>query len=481
MADEYIKFESHGLVLIMTQDYMQAYLIIKPDADPDTVTLDHLAKLLMTAKITNGVIDAAIARIITSKSRSEKILIAQGQPMKPEIWDHLDFYLYFNFPHLPRIVENQRMSFKDIHLIENVVCKQILVQRIRSSQGEEVVTVQGARVPFPIETVPLPQGPGTEISRHDPNLLVASVNGHAFLNGGKVCVSPEYTIHGHVDHSTGNILFLGSLTIEGDVKEGFEVKSGGDIRIKGLVEKAEIDCGGDLWVEGGIIGSPHTKVRTRGDCRAFYVENCQLDCDGSLQIEKYCHHSHLRIGKNVQVGRPENGYGAIIGGNLQIAGNLRCGNLGNPHNTATSVMLGINPFLRADIEKCYQSINKLIVEQNRLQKEQDSITRIFESGSPIDNPFSLDELQAKQSKILLELSGIQKMIDSKKKAFQALEEAYTRHIMENKDRVGQVEIYQTLYPGTVLRIRESEFHSPDPLNHVVVFEHLTQIEWRTME
>lgn len=481
MAEEFIKFEKFGMILIITQDYMRAFLIIKPDADPELITLDHLAELLMMARITYGVIDSAIQSILSHKNKSEKMLIAQGKSMKPEIWDRLEYHVECTPSVLPRVLVNQRKSFKDIHLIENVVYRQILVQRLKSSDGEEGRNICGMVIPQEADCIDLPQGDQTEVSTQNPHLLVASVNGHVFQKNGLVHVSSDYTIHGNIDYHTGKIIFLGNLIIEGDVKDGFEVKTGGNTLIKGLIEKADIDCGGDLWVEGGIIGSPHSQIKVKGDCRALYIENCRLQCHGTMTVEKYCYHSNLLVGKSIKVGRIEEGFGTIIGGELQITENLLCGNLGNLHNASTLIMLGINPFLRLKIEKAYHTINQLAEEQNRLQKEQDYITHFFEFGTPADSPFSIEDLQKKQATILLELTSIQKEIERKKQQFQQLEEAYTGHIAENREHSGRAEIYQTMFPGTVLNIRELEFRSPEPMNHFIFFDQDNKIEYRKLD
>lgn len=74
-------------------------------------------------------------------------------------------------------------------------------------------------------------------------------------NAVRVSIIPELVNDGDVDLSYGNINFNGDVLISGNVEEGMEVKSGGNIRIGGLVSRARIHAAGSIWIRGNILSS----------------------------------------------------------------------------------------------------------------------------------------------------------------------------------------------------------------------------------
>ena len=70
----------------------------------------------------------------------------------------------------------------------------------------------------------------------------------------KINVFPVYEVNGDVDYNTGNIDFVGTIVIRGNVRSGFKVKADGDIRIIGSVEGAELEAAGSIEISAGIIG-----------------------------------------------------------------------------------------------------------------------------------------------------------------------------------------------------------------------------------
>ena len=95
----------------------------------------------------------------------------------------------------------------------------------------------------------MPVGANTEISPDNPNVLISSIDGNVMLKGGLVMVDSVYIIPTSIDFKTGNVNYVGSLHIKGDVKSGFEVQSDNDIQIDGLVEDAKVVSGGNIIIK----------------------------------------------------------------------------------------------------------------------------------------------------------------------------------------------------------------------------------------
>ena len=74
-------------------------------------------------------------------------------------------------------------------------------------------------------------------------------------------MEPVYTIEGDVNLKTGNVLFLGTVFVKGNVEDGFSVKAAGNIEIMGSVGKCLLDAEGDIIVHQGIAGKTEGRVR----------------------------------------------------------------------------------------------------------------------------------------------------------------------------------------------------------------------------
>ena len=70
-------------------------------------------------------------------------------------------------------------------------------------------------------------------------IMYAAIDGLFTLTGGEtINVFPIYEVNGDVDYHTGNIDFVGTVVIRGNVLTGFRIRAAGDIRIVGGVEGA---------------------------------------------------------------------------------------------------------------------------------------------------------------------------------------------------------------------------------------------------
>ena len=79
-----------------------------------------------------------------------------------------------------------------------------------------------------------------------------SINGQVVLKNNKISIEPIYIVPGDVSLETGNIVFLGSVIVQGSVHDNFVVKAAGNIDIKGTVQKAFIEAEGDIFLRQGF-------------------------------------------------------------------------------------------------------------------------------------------------------------------------------------------------------------------------------------
>src|SRR5699024_12728695 len=79
-------------------------------------------------------------------------------------------------------------------------------------------------------------------------------DGQIQLMNDRIQVQVVYEINESISMKTGNINFIGSIIIHGDVPSGYQIKAGGDVKIFGLVEAANITAGGSIFISEGFSG-----------------------------------------------------------------------------------------------------------------------------------------------------------------------------------------------------------------------------------
>ena len=115
--------------------------------------------------------------------------------------------------------------------------------------------------------------------------LFSTVNGHATVVDGKIFVSKELEIPANVDNSTGDIDYNGSVYIRGNICEGFTVIADGDIVVDGVIEGANIACGGQVIIRRGIQGQGRVSIKAESNVICKYIENAVVESGGYIETD----------------------------------------------------------------------------------------------------------------------------------------------------------------------------------------------------
>lgn len=247
--------------------------------------------------------------------------------------------------------ERGRVDLHQLHEFLVVEPGTPLLRRIPATSGQPGINVIGEELPAkPGRDLELSKdSEGVLTSPEDPNLLVAEIKGHPVAIARGVRVDPTLRVK-NVDLSTGDIDFDGSLEVTGDVTSGFVVRATGDIFIRGVVEKAEVEARKNLTVLGGVIGEDlgraadkqlilRTHLRAGGDVAAKFVNLADVVAMGDIVVREYAMQSHLRAGNAISLGQA-GGKGCLIGGRAEAVHSLQANVLGSDASVATDVRIG---------------------------------------------------------------------------------------------------------------------------------------------
>lgn len=195
---------------------------------------------------------------------------------------------------------------------------------------------------------------GAAYEPSDTNLLIAAVPGCPVVSKDGVSVEPIYTVK-DVDLHTGNITFIGTVQVSGDVHANMSIKASGDIYVDGTVESAMLEAGGDVVVKGGIIGGSelqagsdgkfHAAIKCTGSCTARFVQNAHITAENGIFIHDLSMLSELTAGHQIIVGDKGSRKGDIIGGTANATMLVKAQNIGSPSFLKTVVNVGANQLL----------------------------------------------------------------------------------------------------------------------------------------
>ncbi|MEG1972261.1 MAG: FapA family protein, partial [Oscillospiraceae bacterium] len=138
-----------------------------------------------------------------------------------------------------------------------------------------------------------------------------------------------------VGTASGNILFVGTVHVKGDVSNGFSVRAGGNIVIDGVAENAVLVAGGNIVISGGMKGMGKDLMVAEGNICTLFMENAHVKAKGSvyadviLNSEVECETCVRLMGQS----------GKLIGGRLTAGEALLAMELGNNSNMPTWIFL----------------------------------------------------------------------------------------------------------------------------------------------
>jgi len=336
----------------------------------------------------------------------------------------------------PTILEDGRVDYRELNLIQSVVKDQKLCYLTPPIMGVPGRTVSGASIPaLDGKPAALPKGRNVVISE-DKQTLVAAIDGMVSYIDGKVNVFSSYEVSGDVDNSTGNINFIGNVCVRGDVLSGFSIEAGGNVEVWGVVEGATIKAEGDIVLRRGMQGLGRGILKSGGDIIARYIEHSAVEAKCNIKAEAIMH-SNVRCGMKLELtGRK----GLLVGGTCKVGKEVSAKVIGSHMATVTDVEVGVDPMLRDRYKAIKEEICAIDID---LRKADQAITLLkkLETAGQL-GPEKL-EILAKSIRTKTFFSN--RIIELREEASQ-LEEKM------QQDAYGKIRVFNYVYPGTKIAI-----------------------------
>ncbi|WP_461245862.1 FapA family protein [Treponema sp. R6D11] len=417
--------------------------IIPPNEGGADLTVDVYKSLLVQNRVYHGVKEQYIEELVDKPVYREKVEIAEG--LKPV--NGKDAYIHYFFETDQTQIKlkegtNGRVNFKELNIIQNVVQNQPLAKKVPPEDGVDGKTVTGKILPAKAGSdIPLPVG--TNVHVNDANdTIISDINGQVIVANGKINVEPVLTVEGDVNLKTGNIIFLGTVIITGNVEDTFSVKAAGNIEVRGTVSKAELDAEGDIIIYQGINGKSGGKIRAGRSLWSRFIENANVEAGNMVVVTDGIINSNVDAIKSIVcMGKRAN----IMGGRLRAGEEINAKVLGNSTSgTETICEVGFDPHSKLELERlmAIKATSEEELESMRLDLQTLTNTKKQRKTLPEDKEAHLQELIERKQVLTDELKDTNDNIQK------------VQEFMNQMQVRGKVSASTKVWPGVKIWIRD---------------------------
>jgi uncharacterized protein (DUF342 family) len=434
-----------GMATVEVDDNeMRVYLtVFSPGEGGIDASFDACMSLLKQNRVYHGILEEFLTEFTDRPIYREKVIVAEG--IKAINGKDAFIKYYFEVDQTKIQLKegtNGKVNFKELNIVQNVMQNQPLAKKIPAESGIDGKTVTGKILQAKTGSdIPLPLG--TNVHADEDGLtIISDINGQVILTGDKINVEPVLTIEGDVNLKTGNIIFLGTVVITGNVEDGFSVKASGNIEVRGTVSRAELDAEGDIVIYQGINGKSGGKIRAGRSLWSRFIENANVEAgkmvvvtDGIINSQVYAIKSILCQGKRAN----------IMGGRLRAGEEISANVLGNSTSgTETIFEVGFDPKSKAELEQLQVVKTSSEAELDHLKLDLQNLinTKKQRKTLPEDKEAYLQELMERRQVLTDELSKTNENI-------QKLMEIMNAVLIR-----GKVSAAKKVYPGVVVIIRD---------------------------
>jgi uncharacterized protein (DUF342 family) len=415
---------------------------IPEEGDAPRPTMEKVKGIMNGRNVIYGHDEDAINGMLNVPIHRKWVVTAKGEPPKNGKDAQINYKVDLNILK-PRAV-GDKVDMKELGTVINVIQGQEIAEKIPVLQGVDGMTLMGKRISaYMGKDKNLPAGKGTFVSE-DKLHLYAEYDGNLYIKEGKLLVNPVFEVKGDVDYGVGNIDFIGPVNVLGSVREGFEVSSGGDMVIDGVVEGAALTSKGSLTIRIGIRGTGKAKLTAKGDVNAGYIDQAFVRSGANVNVAEAIWHSD--IGARGTITAMGSKKGQIVGGHIQAGSEVVCEVLGSEMGTRTEVTVGELPEYIEERKRGEENVRQF---EDQLEKIDANIK--FLKGLQ-DKGLLTPDKQEVLAKITKAKFQIKAQYDSTKRRLAELD--------RDKDKTrteGCVRVKNVCYSGVTVNIRNIRY------------------------
>lgn len=428
-----------GLVqLVISPDNLRVWGRINPEGDLESFNEGTVMKLLAAHSIepneqARSNVSALVQRVAAGDIPEDDFLLVEGLDPVPGEDGYIEWAEGCD-PNRARAAEGQNeidhYARSDIISVSAgaLICtvhQPTLGEPGRDVYGREVPPRKGRRAPITF-------GESVVHDEKDQDRMLARISGRLNIMGPRVWITPLLVINRNVDFTCGNIDFDGDVMVRGNVLDLFTVKATRNIIVRGLVEAAHVEAGGDLVAVGGIAGKEKAVIRAKGQIKARFVDNATVDATGDVYIQREILNSKVTTAAHLVTP------GTITGCVVEACQGVEASIVGSRSGIRTTLMVGYDRETQRKLSRLEQD----------MATTEDAVTQHRAKLEPL--------LKRKNDLTDLSKSRLVKLLNQIKQEMKELEEMdqkkqqFKEHIRNNRDAA--VKVSQIIREGTTIQI-----------------------------
>lgn len=359
--------------------------------------------------------------------------------------DGHDAYISYNFETDPKklkaqVDEEGKVDYKKLNNIQNVIADQPLAQKIPAERGKGGKTLFGRYLEAKNgKDIQIQLGANVKLDR-DGVTIKAEIDGEVMLVNGKVTVEPVKYLDA-VNVKTGDVKFVGTVVIKGNVQEGYKVEAT-NIEVNGIVDKSRLEATGNIIVRQGIFGKGEGFIKAGKSLWAKFINDTTVEVEENVIVSDSIVNSNVTAMKNIVLRGKK---AQIIGGHLMATEEICARKVGSPGGgTETILEVGVDPRAKKRLEELQNMQAKATKEYENCDLDIQTLEqqKKLRKKLPQEKEEKLKTLKERCEQISEEL---EKMTDEINKIQE--------HLRDLK-AIGKVKVEGDVYAGVKIYIRD---------------------------
>ena len=427
----------------VSKDEMKGSIVVSP---PSMSGSEASFEMIRRAILQQGVVEACI--------NDEKIREFVDNPVynNPfevaaaiEPVDGHDAYISYNFETDPKklkaqVDEEGKVDYKKLNNIQNVIADQPLAQKIPAERGKGGKTLFGRYLEAKNgKDIQIQLGANVKLDR-DGVTIKAEIDGEVMLVNGKVTVEPVKYLDA-VNVKTGDVKFVGTVVIKGNVQEGYKVEAT-NIEVNGIVDKSRLEATGNIIVRQGVFGKGEGYIKAGKSLWAKFINDTTVEVEENVIVSDSIVNSNVTAMKNIVLRGKK---AQIIGGHLMATEEICARKVGSPGGgTETILEVGVDPRAKKRLEELQNMQAKATKEYENCDLDIQTLEqqKKLRKKLPQEKEEKLKTLKERCEQISEEL---EKMTDEINKIQE--------HLRDLK-AIGKVKVEGDVYAGVKIYIRD---------------------------
>ncbi|MCR5419969.1 MAG: FapA family protein [Lachnospiraceae bacterium] len=443
-----VQEEAESYNLMISEDKLTCIArFYPPSLRGAELSKDEIVKDLKFKKICFGIHNDVIDDFFKDKKYCTDYVIAEGKPVREGADGRIDYLFNTNPNTRPKLNDDGTVDFFNLQMISPCKAGDVVASLTKADPGEKGVDIFGGYIePRKVEEPQFRHGNNLKISE-DGLSLISEISGNVSLYDDKVFVSNIFEIN-DVDTSIGNIEYEGDVHVSGNINAGFSVKASGNIEVKGVVEGAYVEAGGDIIIARGMNGMGKGRLKAGRNVVSKFIENAKVEAHGYVHSEAILNSEILSKDNVVVTGKK----GFITGGKVHALKNVEAKIIGSSMGAETDIQVGADPTVKLKIASMENEIKANNKKLDQIKPILATLTLRMKKG---------DKLTPDQLRNLRQLSDEYKVLnDTIDKEMNEYDEFLAKMDISESESV--VLVSDQAFPGTRITISEVSMQLKSP-------------------